>query len=87
MLNNEFPPVGGRTGTVNLAILEQLALDPSLKNYLITTYADNNLHYEKFGEQIEIINIPVNRFNIHHTSNQELSLYAKKAFSHGNRLQ
>ena len=31
MLNNEFPPLGGGTGTVNLELLKQFALNNSYK--------------------------------------------------------
>ena len=37
MLNNEFPPLGGGTGTVNRAILQRLAAHPGLEIDLVTS--------------------------------------------------
>ena len=85
MLNNEFPPLGGGTGTVNQAILGNLSDSPDLTIDLITSSPENTYESETFSERISIYKVPVNRFNIHHASNKELILYAVRAFSYGFR--
>ena len=85
MLNNEFPPLGGGTGTVNQAILNNLIDSPELDIDLITSSPENIYESETFSERITIYKVPVNRFNIHHASNKELILYAIRAFSYGYR--
>jgi len=85
MLNNEFPPLGGGTGTVNQAILNNLIDSAELTIDLITSSPENIYESETFSERITIYKVPVNRFNIHHASNKELILYAIRAFSYGFR--
>jgi phosphatidylinositol alpha-1,6-mannosyltransferase len=85
MLNNEFPPLGGGTGTVNQAILNNLNDSPDLTIDLITSSPENIYESEAFSERNTIYKVPVNRFNIHHASNKELILYAIRAFSFGFR--
>jgi len=85
MLNNEFPPLGGGTGTVNQAILKHLSNSPDLAIDLITSSPENIYESETFGERIKIYKVPVDRFNIHHASNKELILYALRAFTNGLR--
>ncbi|MBN1146712.1 MAG: glycosyltransferase family 4 protein [Anaerolineales bacterium] len=86
MLNNEFPPLGGGTGTVNQAILHRLAQSPDLEIDLVTAAVGAEFSQERFAEKISIYRIPVRRWNIHHASNQELLLYAARAFRHGLHL-
>jgi phosphatidylinositol alpha-1,6-mannosyltransferase len=86
MLNNEFPPLGGGTGTVNQAILTHLGDTPDLEVDLITSSPKNKYESETFGDRIEIYKVPVDRFNIHHASNKELVLYAERAFSRGFKM-
>jgi phosphatidylinositol alpha-1,6-mannosyltransferase len=85
MLNNEFPPLGGGTGTVNQAILNKLRDSPDLKIDLITSSPENIYESETFSERISIFKVPVNRFNIHHASNKELIIYGVRAFSYAFR--
>lgn len=85
MLNNEFPPLGGGTGTVNQAILNSLNGSTDLTIDLITSSPENIYESETFSERITIYKVPVNRFNIHHASNKELILYAIRALSYGFR--
>lgn len=85
MLNNEFPPLGGGTGTVNQAILNHLSNSHDLQIDLITSSPENIYESEAFGERIKIYKVPVDRFNIHHASNKELILYALRAFTNGLR--
>ena len=85
MLNNEFPPLGGGTGTVNQAILDKLSDSPGLKIDLVTSSPGNIYESESFSERISIYKVPVNRFDIHHASNKELILFAFRSFSYAFR--
>jgi glycosyltransferase involved in cell wall biosynthesis len=79
MLNNEFPPLGGGTGTVNKAVLERFAGFPELEIDLVTSALGRRAETESFAERIRIIKVPVNNQNIHHSSNRELLTYAARA--------
>jgi glycosyltransferase involved in cell wall biosynthesis len=79
MLNNEFPPLGGGTGTVNQAILARLAEVPSLQIDLITSALGKQAETEQLAERVRILKVPVNNQNIHHSSNRELVAYAVRA--------
>lgn len=87
MLNNEYPPLGGGTGTVNKEILERLVLYPDLKIDLITGWQGKGTKIENIGKNIRIIKLGLNNKNIHHASNFELVLYTLKAFFFSIRLQ
>lgn len=78
MLNNEFPPLGGGTGTANNALLQHLAQLPELEIDLITSALGNREEEEKFAERIRIFKVPVNNKNVHHSSNRELLTYATR---------
>ena len=75
MLNNEFPPLGGGTGTVNRALLKQFASRPGLEIDLITSALGSRSEEESFAPGIKIYKVPVRNRNIHHSSNRELSEY------------
>jgi len=79
MLNNEFPPLGGGTGTVNHALLSRFAHVPWLEIDLITSALGKQAESEQFAERIHILKVPVNNQNIHHSSNRELLTYAARA--------
>ncbi len=79
MLNNEFPPLGGGTGTVNRALLERFADVPGLEIDLITSALGTQAEEEQFAERIHIFKVPVNNQNLHHSSNRELLTYATRA--------
>ena len=49
MLNNEFPPLGGGTGTVNRAVLLCLAQVPDLEIDLITSALGKQFKAEPFA--------------------------------------
>lgn len=87
MLNNEFPPLGGGTGTVNHALLLRWAYQPGLEIDLITGAQGREATIDKFAERITIYRLPVGRRNIHHASNRELLVYAVRALNLGLRLQ
>jgi glycosyltransferase involved in cell wall biosynthesis len=75
MLNNEFPPLGGGTGTVNRAMLEHFARVPGLEIDLVTSALGRTSEDESFAERIKIYKVPVRNKNIHHSSNRELIEY------------
>ena len=79
MFNNEFPPLGGGTGTVNFELFNIFKNFQDLKIDLITSASGKNKEIEKFSENITIYKLPVGRKNIHHASNFELIRYAIKA--------
>jgi phosphatidylinositol alpha-1,6-mannosyltransferase len=75
MLNNEFPPLGGGTGTVNRAMLERFARVPGLKIDLVTSGLGRRSEEEFFSDRIKLYKVPVRNRNIHHSSNRELVEY------------
>lgn len=79
MLNNEFPPLGGGTGTVNYELFKQFSKYPDLKIDLITSGNKQDKNTEQFSENIQIHKVLINSNNIHHASNYELIKYTLKA--------
>ena len=79
MLNNEFPPLGGGTGTVNEALLQRFATIPDLEIDLITSALGCVPEEGRFSQRIRILKVPVDNRNIHHSSNRELATYAMRA--------
>ena len=75
MLNNEFPPLGGGTGTVNQAMLQHFARVPDLEIDLVTSALGSRIEQEVFSERIKLYKVPVRNKNIHHSSNRELVEY------------
>jgi glycosyltransferase involved in cell wall biosynthesis len=86
MLNNEFPPLGGGTGTVNRALLERLAEVPGLEVDLVTSGPGRRGEEERFAERIRIRKVPVRTRDLHHASNRELLAYAGGALVAAFRL-
>ena len=86
MLNNEFPPLGGGTGTVNRAILQRLAGVADLEIDLITSALGRQREVEDFAERIHIDKVPVHNRDIHHSRNRELTLYALRALRMARQL-
>jgi glycosyltransferase involved in cell wall biosynthesis len=86
MLNNEFPPLGGGTGTVNRALLERLAGVPDLEVDLVTSAAGRRAEEERFAERIRIRKVPVGTRDLHHAANRELLGYAGRALVAAFRL-
>jgi phosphatidyl-myo-inositol dimannoside synthase len=80
MLNNEFPPLGGGTGTANRALLQRFAKVPALEIDLITSALGKDKEEEHLAERIRIFKVPVRNKNLHHSSNRELLSYAARAF-------
>ncbi|MFN8255378.1 MAG: glycosyltransferase family 4 protein [Bacteroidales bacterium] len=80
MLNNEYPPLGGGTGTVNQAILQGFVQHLDIKIDLITTTIDKEKKVTLLSDNVRIFFLPLGIKNIHHASNSELIKYAIKAF-------
>jgi glycosyltransferase involved in cell wall biosynthesis len=78
MLNNEFPPLGGGTGTVNQAVLEHFSAVADLQIDLVTSSLGRSFEHESFADRINIHKVPVRNRNIHHSSNRELIEYAAR---------
>jgi len=87
MFNNEFPPLGGGTGTVNFELFNSFKNFPELKIDLITSASGKKKEIEQFSENIKIYKLPVGRKNIHHALNSELIKYAFKSVFEGLKLQ
>lgn len=87
MLNNEFPPLGGGTGTVNRALLARWAHVPNVEIDLITSALGSAYRQEQFGERTRLHFVPVNNQNLHHSSNRELATYAGRALVLALKLQ
>ena len=80
MLNNEYPPLGGGTGTVNKEILDRLIQYPEIKIDLITGSLENGNIIQQLSLNVRIISLGLKSKNIHHASNTELITYTIKAF-------
>jgi glycosyltransferase involved in cell wall biosynthesis len=86
MLDNEFPPLGGGTGTVNRAVLQRLAGVPDLEVDLITSALGRQPEQDRFTDRIRILKVPIRSRNIHHSSSRELLTYAARALPLALRL-
>ena len=80
MLNNEFPPLGGGTGTVNRAVLEYFSRVPGLEVDLVTSALGKFFEEKLFSDRIKLHKVPVRNKNIHHSSNRELIEYSSRGF-------
>ena len=87
MLNNEFPPLGGGTGTVNYELFKQFSKYEDIQIDLITSGSRTDNKTVKFSDNITIYKVSVNNKNIHHASNYELIKYTIKASFKAIRLQ
>jgi len=86
MLNNEFPPLGGGTGTVNQAMLAHFARLPGLEIDLVTSALGKSFEEESLAEKIRMYKVPVRNRNIHHSSNRELAEYFVRGWRLATRL-
>jgi len=87
MFNNEFPPLGGGTGTVNNELFNCFRSFPDLYIDLVTSAQGNKRENLFFSPTISIYKLPVNNSNIHHSSNRELITYTWKAFFESLKMQ
>lgn len=86
MLNNEFPPLGGGTGTVNQALLNRLASAPGIEIDLVTSALRRQREETQYADRIRIIKLPAANRDIHHSSNRELAAYAARSYFESRRL-
>jgi phosphatidylinositol alpha-1,6-mannosyltransferase len=86
MLDNEFPPLGGGMGTTNEALLKKFAALPEMEIDLVTAALGKKYEEQQFAERIHFFKVPVNNQNLHHSSNRELSSYARQALPLALRL-
>lgn len=87
MLNNEFPPLGGGTGTVNEYLIQQLAKQEGIAIDLVTSSLSKHTYeVEEWLPGVRIFKVPVDKKNIHHASNLELLTYARRALLLSSRL-
>lgn len=87
MLNNEFPPLGGGTGTVNRELLKRWTRASNLEIDLITSALGHEYQTEQFAERVRLHFVPVNNKNLHHSSNRELTTYAARALPYALKLR
>jgi len=85
MLNNEFPPLGGGTGTVNKAILDRLLKVDGWTIDLITSALGREGEKQQYAPNVRLIKVPVNNRNIHHSTGLELLKYAIGALRESRR--
>lgn len=86
LLNNEFPPLGGGTGTVNQALLARWARVPDLEIDLITSAIGREYRTRPFDARVRLHFVPVDNRLIHHSSNRELATYTWRALAVALRL-
>jgi glycosyltransferase involved in cell wall biosynthesis len=87
MFDNEFPPLGGGTGVVNLYMLEELAKYDDVTIDLVTSSRSKKTYEkEQFAERITVYKVPVNNRDIHHSANAELIRYAWRGLFFSLRL-
>jgi phosphatidylinositol alpha-1,6-mannosyltransferase len=86
MLNNEFPPLGGGTGTVNYALLGEFSERPDIEIDLVTSALGRTPEQEQFAPRIRVFKVPVRNKNIHHSSNRELVEYSIRGLQRALRL-
>lgn len=88
MLDNEFPPLGGGTGVVNLHLLREFAEVDGLWVDLVTSSRTaDQWEEEQFAPRIRLYKVPVDNHNIHHARNIELLRYAWRGYRQCCRLQ
>jgi len=86
MLNNEYPPLGGGTGSVNQAILSALAQSEGLTIDLITSSASSRSEEVRPSSTVRIIRLAIGTRNLHHATNRELMTYGARALWRALRL-
>lgn len=87
MFDNEFPPLGGGTGVVNLHLFEELSAYPDVHVDLVTSSRTRSTEeYEEFSSRIRIHKVPVDNRNIHHATNPELLRYVLRGSRKARRL-
>ncbi len=87
MFDNEFPPLGGGTGVVNLHLFEELSGYPDVTVDLVTSSRTRATEEcEQFSERITLYKVPVHNRNIHHATNSELLRYTFRGHARARKL-
>ncbi len=86
MLNNEYPPLGGGTGTVNQALLQRFDGHPEIQIDLVTSAGPEPDTALNLGKNLRLFKLRDGRRDIHHASNRDLAAYALRAFPFAARL-
>jgi len=86
MLNNEYPPLGGGTGSVNQAVLSALARSEGLRIDLITSSASPRSEEARPSNTTRIIRLAIGSRNLHHATNRELMTYGARGLWRALRL-
>lgn len=88
MFDNEFPPLGGGTGVVNLHLFEELAGYPDVSVDLVTSSRSRSTEeQERFSDRVMLYKVPVANRNIHHATNRELIRYTVRGYARARALQ
>ena len=87
MLNNEYPPLGGGTGSVNQAILSALAQSDGLNIDLVTSSPSSRSEEVRLSKTGRIMKLAIGSRNLHHATNRELMTYGARALWRALRLQ
>lgn len=87
MLNNEFPPLGGGTATVNAELLRCFSGRTDIEVDLLTSAVGSEQEQSSLAENIRLFRVPVENQCIHHSSNTELLRYSWRAFKLASKLQ
>lgn len=87
MLNNEFPPMGGGTASVNHALLKELSTYRDFECDLVTSSPDTSFQKVHFTDRITVHRLPVGTSNLHHATLVNLVRYSWNAWRYARELQ
>ena len=86
MLNNEYPPLGGGTATVNQELIKRFSCESDLRIDVVTCGEAEKNFIDAPAENIRIHKLSTRQRCIHHASNADLLYFAWKAFFYSRRL-
>lgn len=84
MLNNEYPPFGGGTATINHGLLEAVAGRSDVSIDLVTVGTESATI--RTADNVVVHYLPLPPVNIHHASNMELLRFALNGLIYAGRL-
>ena len=79
MLNNEYPPLGGGTATVNQELLQEFVNMKDIQVDLVTAGTQDTLLTEELSPEIHLYRLPVKNACLHHATNRDLIEYYLRA--------
>jgi glycosyltransferase involved in cell wall biosynthesis len=86
MLNNEFPPLGGGSSSVNAELLRQFAQSGGPSVDLVTAAAGSTTERVEFGGDVVVHRLPVGNVDVLHARKRELLTYARRALPYARDL-